>query len=50
MNLWQIHLGWFVLGAFAVLALVMIGMEWWCWREQKALFITKDKNKTDEEE
>ena len=41
MSIWNLHIGWFVLIAFAVLALVIIGMEWVCWRQKRDVYITK---------
>ena len=42
-NLWDIHWSFFALFAFFMAGLSIIGLEWWCWKERKALFITKDK-------
>ena len=41
MSIWNLHIGWFVLIAFAVLALVIIGMEWVCWRQKRDVYIER---------
>jgi len=39
-NLWDIHVGWFILLAGTAAAFAIIGLEWWCWKERTHL--TKD--------
>jgi len=41
MNIWDIHLGWFVIVALAALFLALIGMEIACRRAKKNIYITK---------
>ena len=40
-NIWNLHIGWFVIVALAALFLPLIGMEWACWRAKKNTYITK---------
>ena len=40
-NLWNIHIGWFVLVALAALFGALIGMELACRRAKKNTYITK---------
>lgn len=41
MNIWDIHIGWFVLGTCLIVGLLIIGMELACWRAKKNTYITK---------
>jgi len=41
MNIWDIHLGWFVIVALAALFGALIGMELACWRAKKNTYITR---------
>lgn len=42
MSIWSIDLGWFALGTFVILSLVIIAIELICWKQKKAMYITKE--------
>jgi len=41
MSIWDLHIGWFYLFAFAVLMLTVIGMEFICWRQKRDTYIER---------
>lgn len=42
MSIWDIDIGWFMLGAFFVCAIVIISIERICWKQKRDTYITKE--------
>ena len=44
----SVHIGWFIIGEFVVLALLVISIERICYNERKRAYITRELDKDQE--